>query len=220
MERKNTILLTVIAIATLLVAVVGATFAYFTAGLTIQNDNKDNTSAADVTTKVFVNTTFDYGNKINPLDDAIPGHADLKTMKVTGSDGDEAATIKLTMTPNIATEFGDDVKYKLYSVNTSEIETKKVTCTESTRVAVPGDDGNVNYSDSMTCSATGDISPVINGSFSGQTPVEYTITVEPNSDVTYFLVVQYENDPSSAQAAQGKTYKVDLKVENVPNKNA
>ena len=34
MERKNTILLTVIAIATLLVAVVGATFAYFTATIT------------------------------------------------------------------------------------------------------------------------------------------------------------------------------------------
>ena len=31
MEKKNTILLTVIAIATLLVAMVGATFAYFTA---------------------------------------------------------------------------------------------------------------------------------------------------------------------------------------------
>ena len=31
MEKKNTVLLTVIAVATLLVAVVGATFAYFTA---------------------------------------------------------------------------------------------------------------------------------------------------------------------------------------------
>ena len=34
MEKKNTILLTVIAVATLLVAVVGATFAYFTASTT------------------------------------------------------------------------------------------------------------------------------------------------------------------------------------------
>ena len=34
MEKKNTILLTVIAVATLLIAVVGATFAYFTAGQT------------------------------------------------------------------------------------------------------------------------------------------------------------------------------------------
>ena len=36
MEKKNTVLLTVIAIATLLVAVVGATFAYFSASVTDQ----------------------------------------------------------------------------------------------------------------------------------------------------------------------------------------
>ena len=34
MEKKNMVLLTVIAVATLLVAVVGATFAYFTATIT------------------------------------------------------------------------------------------------------------------------------------------------------------------------------------------
>ena len=39
MERKNTVLLTVIAIATLLVAVVGATFAYFTATSTSSGDD-------------------------------------------------------------------------------------------------------------------------------------------------------------------------------------
>jgi len=38
MDKKNTMLLTVIAVATLLVAVVGATFAYFTA--TAQNQGE------------------------------------------------------------------------------------------------------------------------------------------------------------------------------------
>ena len=38
MEKKNTVLLTVIAIATLLVAVVGATFAYFSADTTTNNN--------------------------------------------------------------------------------------------------------------------------------------------------------------------------------------
>jgi predicted ribosomally synthesized peptide with SipW-like signal peptide len=46
MERKNTVLLTVIAVATLLVAVVGATFAYFTA-----TSSGPNTSNLTVTTK-------------------------------------------------------------------------------------------------------------------------------------------------------------------------
>ena len=37
MEKRNTVLLTVIAIATLLVAVVGATFAYFSADISGNN---------------------------------------------------------------------------------------------------------------------------------------------------------------------------------------
>jgi hypothetical protein len=37
MDKKNTMLLTVIAVATLLVAVVGATFAYFSVAATGQN---------------------------------------------------------------------------------------------------------------------------------------------------------------------------------------
>ena len=46
MEKKNTILLTVIAVATLLVAVVGATFAYFTA----TNSTSGEGGTTDVTT--------------------------------------------------------------------------------------------------------------------------------------------------------------------------
>ena len=42
MERKNMVLLTVIAVATLLVAVVGATFAYFTATATTNNSTEAN----------------------------------------------------------------------------------------------------------------------------------------------------------------------------------
>ena len=50
MEKKNTILLTVIAVATLLVAVVGATFAYFTA--TTQTGTGAGTTATDTATTV------------------------------------------------------------------------------------------------------------------------------------------------------------------------
>ena len=50
-NRKNTILLTVIAIATLLVAVIGATFAYFTAqgGAPVSRDVQVKTETADST---------------------------------------------------------------------------------------------------------------------------------------------------------------------------
>ena len=54
-NRKNTILLTVIAVATLLVAVVGATFAYFTAkgGGTVTNN-------IEVKTGKYGDTSYDF----------------------------------------------------------------------------------------------------------------------------------------------------------------
>jgi predicted ribosomally synthesized peptide with SipW-like signal peptide len=70
MERKNTILLTVIAVATLLVAVVGATFAYFTA-----TGNVNSQSVVNVTTSTI---------------DSVYGGATNCTMNVTGADMSEA----------------------------------------------------------------------------------------------------------------------------------
>ena len=54
MEKKNTLLLTVIAVATLLVAVVGATFAYF-GSFTTTVDNK---AAVNVTTEAAKSSSF------------------------------------------------------------------------------------------------------------------------------------------------------------------
>lgn len=54
MEKKNTILLTVIAVATLLVAVVGATFAYFTA-------QGGATSQADIIVKTGTSASSSFG---------------------------------------------------------------------------------------------------------------------------------------------------------------
>ena len=66
MEKKNTVLLTVIAVATLLVAVIGATFAYFTATGSINAQSK-----VDVTTSTV---------------DSVSGGATSCTLAVTGSD--------------------------------------------------------------------------------------------------------------------------------------
>lgn len=60
MERKNTLLLTVIAVATLLVAVVGATFAYFTA-----QGGGDASTSITVTTHTTDSATFNAGTAIN-----------------------------------------------------------------------------------------------------------------------------------------------------------
>ena len=48
MEKRNTVLLTIIAVATLLVAIVGATFAYFSASITETDKTQTNIKAAQL----------------------------------------------------------------------------------------------------------------------------------------------------------------------------
>ena len=60
MEKKNTLLLTVIAVATLLVAVVGATFAYFTATSTGEKEQ-----TVEVKTDTINQSTFAPGEAIS-----------------------------------------------------------------------------------------------------------------------------------------------------------
>lgn len=73
MDRKNVIFLTVVAIATLLVAVVGATFAYFST--TVQTNISGNANQASVGTAKYTSSTIIFsasGDRIN-MEDAIPG---------------------------------------------------------------------------------------------------------------------------------------------------
>lgn len=116
MEKKNTILLTVIAIATLLVAVVGATFAYFTAQVTTNNDDQNN---VDVTTAALATATMDLGPQVT-ANDIYPGAKVVKPIHVTGGCREGATTCTpintdITVTPNINSDvFKTDITWKLY----------------------------------------------------------------------------------------------------------
>lgn len=79
MEKKNVIFLSVIAVATLLTAVIGTTFAYFTASIT--TSNADN-SKTEVKTKVIASAVMDMGSKVTATD-ALPGFKTVKPVTVT-----------------------------------------------------------------------------------------------------------------------------------------
>lgn len=85
-NKKNTILLTVIAVATLLVAVVGATFAYFTA-----SGAQETTGAVTVSTGTAASSEFGTMNAINL-------YADASTFAEGGKDvtGSSTGTVKWT----------------------------------------------------------------------------------------------------------------------------
>ena len=106
MEKKNTVLLTVIAIATLLVAVVGATFAYFAS-------NSSNDASATITTTTAkamdlfkatgeVSLTVDANNSIMAEVNAGKANAtdskDIEVSLVAGS-GTATCTYDLIWTP-------------------------------------------------------------------------------------------------------------------------
>lgn len=83
MEKKNTLLLTVIAVATLLVAVVGATFAYF-GSFSVDTNNK---VAVNTTTEAASSSTFI--SKSGTVEMNVPSNM---MVKGAGSNLEQAAT--------------------------------------------------------------------------------------------------------------------------------
>ena len=86
MDRNNgnTILLTVIGIATLLVALVGATFAYFTASI-----NNENSQTMSVTTATPAGLNY-VGGELQ-LPNALPGDTNNMTFTVTNPSGNSVS---------------------------------------------------------------------------------------------------------------------------------
>ena len=200
MEKKNTILLTVIAVATLLVAVVGATFAYFTASVTTENKENNTTT---VQTRTIASATMDFGSKVE-ASNVLPGYKTVKTVTVAGngSAGDVDVNATITLTPSVA-DFGNHIKYSIYKVATATAPDASTICGESTPVTDGG-----QYYDSMTCTTTSLGTAVKSGTF-GATAETLDVTISYNTADTYYVVVEYENDTTADQnSEQGKTFSV------------
>ena len=90
MEKRNTVLLTIIAVATLLVAIVGATFAYFSAQVTETNKTQTKLQSAELGI-TFTGTQEVVANSIEP------GWSDTKKFTVENtSDYDMTFDINFT----------------------------------------------------------------------------------------------------------------------------
>ena len=101
MEKKNTVLLTVIAVATLLVAVVGATFAYFSANITETDKTQTVLKSAQL------GITFDGTQEIE-ANSIEPGWSAQKKFTVENtSDYDMTFDINLTKVVNNFTNTND-----------------------------------------------------------------------------------------------------------------
>ena len=204
MEKKNTILLTVIAVATLLVAVVGATFAYFTATSNVTGE-AHSTGEIDTATVGSVGITqTDLGPSANQI---YPGTMNWVGTSVaatkSGTEADFTLTYDLTGDVTLSEAFSYDVEWTLYAVTTNVAT--PVDCDPVTPTADP--DG-AQYS--QTCRLDETLtSEVASGTIAaGETTDEVSYasqTVSTTGGTTYYyLVVEYPNKQEKQNADQGK----------------
>lgn len=198
-NRKNTILLTVIAVATLLVAVVGATFAYFTAqggddvskNISVKTDTSDSATFTLEPIAITANqTNFGQG-------DGDQTATSTGTASFTANSTDETSEFCYTLTINVAS---NDFVYTTAPANTPELVLDVTKDAGTTTSAV-----NVITAMDVTTKGTGPIQvPTTNGG------VDYTHKITANKSQTvvdtFKITLAFKNLESDQNANTGKTF--------------
>ena len=203
MEKKNTILLTVIAVATLLVAVVGATFAYFTASTNAGTAGNTNTATTATTGTVSIpfaaTDVFTYLN--------YPGGASVSGIGATASTTDgNTYNIGYKLNMQFTNETGTALTWTLYS-SENPIETDPACQLQSEPV---GEQTHYYYNNCQLSSYE-DLTEVQTdtiaaGAKATTVTTTKTLTTQTGDSIYYYLVVEYPNsgDQTSTDAG-GKT---------------
>lgn len=221
MEKKNTILLTVIAVATLLVAVVGATFAYFTA---TAGTSGDGDSTGTLNTATVANIGIQTA-AVGHSDDVIyPGTMNYAAMSAaptkTGSDSANYTltyTIKGSVTLSEAFEAGS-VYYTVYRTTSSVPD--PVTCKP---VATTEGAGGTQYSQECSVAAgltggeTVQTRTAVEGSSATISIPDQELTTESGQTYYYYLVVEYPDTDGDQNADQNKTITASLTGADITN---
>ena len=211
MEKKNVVFLSIIAVATLLTAVVGATFAYFSIGVGGTGNASNNQTV--VKTAVIAGVNYE-GSQVASATDAYPGWKGVQifTIKLPeGTDPNAKGHYTIKLTPNVPTEFGSDITYELYKTTTPESE--NITRKEGT---LTNSAGQVSKEDTITYTGfTENTSAVKTGTLTGSEAItlediDYTGSLQ---DTTYYLVYKYANTGTAQDSTMGKTFTATVNVE-------
>ena len=109
-ERNNTVLLVIIATATLLVAMVGATFAFFSA--TVHRTGEDNSVKIQTAT---IGITYNHGNEVNVTDLVPGGSIESKEVTIANTSTNYEARYTLKWAAGVVNEFTrpEDLTYSV-----------------------------------------------------------------------------------------------------------
>ena len=224
MEKKNTILLTVIAVATLLVAVVGATFAYFTAASTAGDPN-DTAATGTTTTVGGVNLVATSASTDNDI--AYPGGYVVAGVKVeaTNSDANNSYDTSFHVVGKVTNNTGTVLNWKLYEVPASIAD--PITAGSCQRQEQSQADGTTRYwytgctlaegiDEDATAIAQGTIAKNATDSEIKTTKKEELTIAASNSATTYYyLVVEYPNNAEADQTATDAGKTITAQITNV-----
>ena len=183
-NRGTTVLLTVIGVATLLVAVVGATFAFFTAQVT---DNNPNNTNVTVTAATLGTVTFTHGDTIT-LNPAYPGATGNIDFTVTA---DAASTVP--------------VDYDVYLVTTTNTVADGRTETNNLVATLTGGPAGATINLNNT--------PLTTANYAASSEVLIaSATLQPTTTDTWNLAVTLNETGAEQNDDQGRAYAATLKV--------
>ncbi|MCM1053275.1 MAG: SipW-dependent-type signal peptide-containing protein [Ruminococcus sp.] len=224
MERKNTILLTVIAVATLLVAVVGATFAYFTATTTSTGQGGSTTgntaASANGATLTLSPTATPF---VRQLD--YPGGFAYVGAKVVATKAESSDTNEYDLTYRVTYSISNSTKtelsYTLYKSSSEITNAKNCSLQQLTNAddsSIPAGETRSKY----TCTgentygtkiASGKVAASTDGAAVTVTQTNETTDKQPSQELStntntttyYYLVIDYPNSDTVDQSDdQGK----------------
>lgn len=215
MEKKNMVLLTVIAVATLLVAVVGATFAYFTA----QSTTTGNSTKTSATTAQLASLSW-IAEESGKSPQVYPGYMAFQAYTLAAT-GTGKAQYQLTLDATVDPAFtSGDVTYSIYKA-TSEV-TSSLFTPGNANVDTTTEPGVARYSiqnaafndtdltvvveDKPLVTASGTVITSEDGS-----SVQRVNTITGGTTEYYVLVLHYPNKDSK-QDQQGKAFSASLKL--------
>lgn len=200
-ERKNVIFLTVVAIATLLVAVVGATFAYFSTQ--VQSNVTDNNNKVDIGTAKLSSVPmiiFDVtGNKIN-MANAVPGDSGSSSFTIeNSSDIDLSYNISWKDVVSTFNEADEDYEGSAPDAQADELK-YTVSCTATMEGSTP-------------VSKTDITAPLTDG------PIASNLVVKAKDTATCNITVNFIETNANQNYNQGRSFTGTINVDANPITN-
>lgn len=243
MEKKNTVLLTVIAVATLLVAVVGATFAYFTATNTDATDGAAGNTQIKTQVEAGAAGIILHGTAIEGSKNTIyPGTMNYVGTDIYASfeDGADTTTnynIDYTLSGKVVLDkameaTGSDIEWKLYEIEAATAPTTDIITCSDVEAYVPAGDGATAVEGSKTQKCTDNLAALVatngakvvdSGTIAAGTPsdtVSFEGTVVTAGNHKYYYLVAEFKEAGTDQNVDATGKQLTLSIDSVVSKGS